>query len=140
MQRYGVGQHKYWDFIEDGYFDWKGATPKENVYFREVAAGFLRATFEPPAGYVVDVLEAKYVSLFPVIALGWNYEHEPLSLSERQAFIRTMVEPLHRFVSAVDWAIVSQIKFGPDAGGATTQTSRRLAVTWIHIRKPGEIS
>ena len=74
MQRFGEHQYKYWDFIEDGDFDWKGATLEENVYFREVAAGFLRATFEPPAGYVIDVLEAKYVSLFPVMAYGFRLE------------------------------------------------------------------
>ena len=128
MQRYGAGQYRFWDFIEDGDFDWIEASPEENVYFREVAAAFLRATFEPPAGYVIDVLEAKYVSLFLVIALGWNQEPEPLTLPERREFIHSMAASLNRFVSAVNWEAVSEIKFGTEGDGHPRHRTRRIKV------------
>ena len=129
-------RHKYWDFIENGFFDWKGASPEENVYFREVAAAFLRTTFPPPAGYVIEVLEAEYVSRFPVIALGWNFEHEPLSLPERQEFVRHLAGPLDRFVNAVDWNAVSRIRFGSAVGGSALHSPPRLALTWLRGEEP----
>ena len=74
------------------------------------------------------------------MALGWNFEHEPLSLPEHRAFIRSMVEPLCWFVSAVNWAVVSQIKFGADTGELAKGAKRRLTLTWIRNRKLGEAS
>lgn len=136
MQRDGALQHKYWDFIENGSFDWTEASPEENVYFREAIVAFLRATFEPPNGYVIDVLEAKYVGLFPVIALGWNHEIEPLSLPERRELIRRMAEPLDRFVNAVDWEAVSQIKFGPRAERRSEHANQSLTVKWLRGHEP----
>lgn len=136
MQAQEELQHKYWDFIENGDFGWEGASPEENVYFREVVAAFLRTTFQPPAGYVIDVLEAEYVSRFPVVALGWNFEHEPLSLPERQELVRSLAGPLNRFVSAVDWNVVAQIKFGLRVGGSVQHSGSRLALTWLRGHEP----
>jgi hypothetical protein len=111
MQTEGDSEYRHWDFIEDGDLEWHEATQEEQIHFREVAAAFLRTTFNPPAGYVIDVLEAQYAqSRLPVIALGWNHDPEPLSVNERQEFIRRMVEPLNRFVRAVDWREVARIR------------------------------
>jgi hypothetical protein len=132
LQKEGTLRYKYWDFIENGDFDWLDATPAEHVYFREVAAAFLRATFEPPEGYVIDVLEAQYhESRFSVIALGWNHEQEPISLNERTKFIRRMIEPLKRFVHAVDWEIVSKIRDDTKDGSGANMIIRE------HSNEPG---
>lgn len=111
MQKAGAMSHAFWDFIEQGHFDWPEASPEEAVYFREVAASFLRATFTLPDGYIIDVLEAQHhQSRFPVIALGWNQEPEPLHLHECKELIRRMVDPLNRFVAAVNWQEVARIR------------------------------
>ena len=100
--------HRCWNFIEEADIG-TPQTAAEQVYFREIAAAYLRATFTPPDGYVIDVLEAQHQSKFPVIALGWN-EPEPLGVNERREFIRRMVEPLNRFCRAVDWHEVARIR------------------------------
>ncbi len=135
MQTADTLQQKYWDFIERGDFEWDNATTEERVYFREVAAAFLRATLEPPAGYVIDVLEAEYSgSRFPIIALGWNHDQEPLALIERLNLIDSMREPLNRFVHAVDWNEIRQIKFGQRA----REEQHSMEVWWSPYYKPGE--
>ncbi|MES2461308.1 MAG: hypothetical protein V4671_12060 [Armatimonadota bacterium] len=128
MQQSHNNEYKFWDFIENGDFGWTDATPEEELYFREVAAAFLRATFEPPTGYFIDVLEAGYSgSRFPVIALGWNHDPEPLSPNDRQEFIRRMVEPLNRFVRSVDWEEVGRIRADAASAPGMDNLKRLLA-------------
>ena len=112
MQIHETSSIPYWTFIEYGCsFEWPEASSEEKVYFREIATAFLRATFDVPEGYVIDVLETQhYQSRFPVISLGWNCEPEPMSLKDRCEFIRRMEEPLDRFVRAVDWQEVGRIR------------------------------
>ena len=55
-------------------------------------------------------MEAEYHGKFPMIALGWSQEPEPLSLNQRCEFIRRLIYPLNRFVQAVDWAEVGRIR------------------------------
>lgn len=134
-QNQGTPYHRYWDFIENGDFDWEGASQREQVYFREVAAAFLRATFEPPSGYVIDVLEAEYNgSRFHVVALGWDQEPEPLPLTERQDFIQDLVRPLNQFVRAVDREAISSIRFGLKT--ASSGEEGRITLTWLKGSEP----
>jgi hypothetical protein len=101
---------KYWDFVEDGRTLFPGVdpTPEQEVVFREVAAAFLRAAFPPPAGCVLEVIEAKHVSYFPVIAVGWNTDPEPCGARDYVARVRRV---LHPFLWAVDWQQLAAIDF-----------------------------
>ncbi len=91
-----VLQPKYWDFIGDGDLTWKDAMLEQRIYFCKVGSAFLRATFELPPGYVIDVLEGPLV-----VALGWSDDSEPVSDNERDELVRRMVEPLNRFFRAL---------------------------------------
>lgn len=100
---------KYWDFAEDfgGSFNGIAITPEQEVYFRELAAAFLRVTFPVPPGCVIEVIEAKYIGHFPVIAVGWNTELEPDGVRE---FIVLLNKALHEFIESMDWQRIAAIK------------------------------
>ena len=100
---------KYWDFVEDfgGSFDAVSATPEQAIYFREIAAAFLRLTFSTPPGCFIEVIEAQYIGPFPVIAVGWNTEETPHGVRE---FICQLNVALTEFIKSGDWERLASIQ------------------------------
>jgi hypothetical protein len=113
MQKVGTDWvARHWDFVEDfgGSFNGIAVDPEQEVYFRELAVAFLRLTFPPPPGCVIEVIEAEYLSCFPVIAVGWNAEPEPLGVRE---YIALLNKALTEFIETINWHRLATIKFIP---------------------------
>jgi hypothetical protein len=134
MNKNPVG--KYWDFIESANFEWDQANNEQRYYFRDVCASFLRTVFTPPPGYVIESVEAEWMGKFPAVSLGWDFDIKALPAAEYEALIRPMREALDRFVDAVDWDVVSEIKFGSATPEAGDREFGSAAVSWLEGFKP----
>ncbi|WP_119322762.1 hypothetical protein [Capsulimonas corticalis] len=128
---------KSWDFIESTNFEWDQANNEQRAYFRDVCASFLRTVFTPPPGYAIESIEAEWMGKFPVVALGCDFDIEPIPKAAYEVLIETMRAALDRFIDSVDWDVISHIKFGSTTPEAGDREFGSAAVTWLEGFRPG---
>jgi hypothetical protein len=111
MHRAAAIQQRFWDFIDHAEVKWPTTSSQDElVHFMGIAAAMLRASVTLPDGYTIDVIEAEYIGKFPVVALGWNSEPEPLPYCERFALRQRLELLLVHFVAAVNWKAIADAR------------------------------